>query len=274
MIRLKGSIRRKLVNFLSHIEILQSEEGRRFVAKNAGLGELLPRMEFTGPDRMAIGNIVDSLANWGTVEGQEALLLFLLALLGEVGEDRQKALQSFIDMLSDSRDISLSTCARVSTFKTVLDEPVGESMFSSVKGIGTQNDFVPIRDRLVLYSEVLKDPALLIEADSQLQAQVISELEKLLKQVEDIQTESEEALSDEGTSSLLNRIANNLRLCATVAKHPPRDGSARARIYQSVLVCLRSIDTILGSSQTTPITSAEPDNATTRIIDANPNHRR
>jgi len=99
MINLEGKLRQELVNFLSGIDILQTNDGRRAVLKDAGLKRLITRIKLTGATRLAVGNIVDYLAQWGTVEGQEALFLFLSALLNEVGGGGQQALQAFIEEL-------------------------------------------------------------------------------------------------------------------------------------------------------------------------------
>ena len=99
MINLNGATRKALVDFLTQLDILQTEDGCRYVLKNAGLAQLIPRIKLAGPVRLAIGNLVDFLAAWGKVEGQEALILFLFALLDEVGGDGQKFLQSFVDKL-------------------------------------------------------------------------------------------------------------------------------------------------------------------------------
>jgi V8-like Glu-specific endopeptidase len=71
--------------------------------KDAGLGDLIHRVKLTGAPRVAIGNLVDFLARWGTVEGQEALLLLLFALFNETGEDGQSQLQLLIDRLSKTQ---------------------------------------------------------------------------------------------------------------------------------------------------------------------------
>lgn len=99
MINLNGATRKTLLDFLVQLDILQTEDGCRYVLKNAGLELLIPRIKFGGPLRLVIGNLVDFLAAWGTIEGQEALILFLFALLDEVGGDGQRFLQSFIDEL-------------------------------------------------------------------------------------------------------------------------------------------------------------------------------
>ncbi|HDQ71845.1 MAG TPA: serine protease [Chloroflexi bacterium] len=99
MINLEGTLRQELVGFLSGIDILQTEDGRRAMLRDAGLKSLIPRIRLTGATSLAVGNIGDYLAQWGTVEGQEALFLFLSALLNEVGGEGQKALHAFMEAL-------------------------------------------------------------------------------------------------------------------------------------------------------------------------------
>jgi len=97
MIKIDGKLRQHLVEFLSQLEILQTSEGIYDVFRNAGLGNLISRIKLAGSPRANVGNIIDFLADWGPENGQEALVLFMLAVCTEVGPERKKHIESIID---------------------------------------------------------------------------------------------------------------------------------------------------------------------------------
>jgi hypothetical protein len=112
-----------------------------------------------------------------------------------------------------------------------------------------QSELAAIREHMLRYGEALQNPALVIEADSRLRASLVSELETLLKQVEDLHVNADSE-AFQPAFGLLNRIANSLRICAMAAKHPPTDGSARATIQQNLMDCLDVANALLDSAQT------------------------
>ena len=96
MLKIEGKLRQELVEFLSQLEILHSIDGVSFVLKNAGAGNLVSRIKISGSPRIYIGNLIDFLADWGNIQGQEVLVLFLQALYTEIGNDKQNLLEQFI----------------------------------------------------------------------------------------------------------------------------------------------------------------------------------
>jgi len=105
MIALEGKLRQDLVDFLSSLQVLGTVDGVQNVLKNAGEGDLISRIKVSSSLRLYIGNVADFLAGWGEIEGQEALVLFLLALYQEVGSDGKKVLDGFIDAIQNKQKI-------------------------------------------------------------------------------------------------------------------------------------------------------------------------
>ncbi len=127
-LELEGPLRRELVNYLSGLDILQAQDGRRAVLRNAGLGHLIPRINLSGSLQLVLGNLVDFLAQWGTVEGQEALLLFLFELQYEVGEQGRKVLRDFAAQLSTKQEIlpDITKIQEETSPEKVLEKLIGE----------------------------------------------------------------------------------------------------------------------------------------------------
>ncbi len=104
VLKVEGDLRRKLVDFLATLSVLATDAGRRYILRNAGLSDLISRIDLSpGAVNLVMGNIVDFLANHGTVEGQEALERFLSELQYEVGEEHQNVLKAFILQLSQKK---------------------------------------------------------------------------------------------------------------------------------------------------------------------------
>jgi V8-like Glu-specific endopeptidase len=128
MIRLEGPLRRQLIDFLVKLDILQTAEGCRSILRNAGLGILIPKINLSGSSQAIIGHIVDFLAQWGSLEEQETLLLFLFALLDEAGNEGQHVLQTFINSISAKR-IAISAISEIKGStppSQVLEKLIGE----------------------------------------------------------------------------------------------------------------------------------------------------
>lgn len=96
MVQLEMKDQSSLLQTLSGLPIFASERGRQAVVISAGLEELLPILDLTGPPIIAVPLLVKSLCSYGRLDyGQEALGQLLNATKVYVGVEQQ----GFIDHL-------------------------------------------------------------------------------------------------------------------------------------------------------------------------------
>ncbi|MEQ8538220.1 MAG: hypothetical protein RIB93_12325 [Coleofasciculus sp. D1-CHI-01] len=98
MLNLKNEDRQQLIALLKDIPELSNERSRQRFLTEAGLTQLLPRLDLSGSPFTAISEIITNLSNYGRLnDDREALAVFLNALkiFDTVGVQQQQ----FIDRL-------------------------------------------------------------------------------------------------------------------------------------------------------------------------------
>ena len=88
-------LHRKMVDFLMNIPALQSEGGRHALLLTAGLGGLIPNINCWGSTTEFVSLLINYLYNYGTVNGELALVSFLKEVGRGVGENHQIILKLF-----------------------------------------------------------------------------------------------------------------------------------------------------------------------------------
>ncbi|WP_437663005.1 trypsin-like peptidase domain-containing protein [Sorangium sp. So ce1182] len=86
-----------LIGLLQHNELMQDDDSRRVLLRNAGLKRVLPLMKVTGSPFVASSNIVSFLSQYGRISYEnEALGLFLNGLKPSVGVTEQDAIDQLL----------------------------------------------------------------------------------------------------------------------------------------------------------------------------------
>ncbi len=97
-------LRKEILGFLTPLPALQSEDGRRARLYAAGLDDVRHQIDLGGsPDNSVIA-IVEALEQYGDVRDEPALVVFLREIAGQVGADKQAAIQQFCERIRASFD--------------------------------------------------------------------------------------------------------------------------------------------------------------------------
>jgi V8-like Glu-specific endopeptidase len=97
MVDLNTEERQQLAALLQHLPEFASEQSRRQVLELAGLKQLLPMIDLSGPPFIAVNSIVSYLSNYGRLTyDHETLGLFLNVVKSFVGVQQQEFLDSLL----------------------------------------------------------------------------------------------------------------------------------------------------------------------------------
>ena len=94
--------RKRLIDLLEKLPAMGSEQSRRLLLENAGLGQLTPHIHLTGNPHIATSSIVNYLAKYGNIvveneSVENALGLFLKEVQKSVGLQDRQAIDRFLE---------------------------------------------------------------------------------------------------------------------------------------------------------------------------------
>lgn len=96
-------LRKQILAFLTPLPMLQSENGRKVMLLSAGLEEILPHVDLSGPTGQSLTLLVNALEHYGTVENEPALMRFLWEIAKHVGTDKQAMIEGMCELLLANR---------------------------------------------------------------------------------------------------------------------------------------------------------------------------
>jgi hypothetical protein len=92
-------LRKEILAFLTPLPAMQTESGRRALLLSAGLDAVLLQVNLNGSATNAVSAIVYTLEQYGTIEGEPALALFLREVAQQVSPDKQRQIEDFCERL-------------------------------------------------------------------------------------------------------------------------------------------------------------------------------
>lgn len=102
MVNLDIADRKQLITLLENIPELATERSRRQILKDAGLEQLVSRIDLSGDTRTAVSEIISYLSQFGRLTYEnEALGMFLNTIKGVTGRQQQE----FLDKLLNKYDM-------------------------------------------------------------------------------------------------------------------------------------------------------------------------
>ena len=100
---------KEIIEFLIGFSNLQNEEGRRALLLNAGLKDIIPILKFKLGTKDYVSILINELDKYGTLsDGQNALISLLEEMKSDIGMEGQTKLHSFIERLTDKRQLDVS----------------------------------------------------------------------------------------------------------------------------------------------------------------------
>ncbi len=114
---------KEIVDFLINMPILQNEKGRRALLLNAGLQELIPKIDCSGNANNFVSLLIEQLDTYGTLSnGQEALISFLDEIKSELGINHHKTLISFCERIKNIEKVEVKTKPKKDTTKPKIND--------------------------------------------------------------------------------------------------------------------------------------------------------
>ena len=92
-------VRTEILEFLTPLPVMQSEDSRRAALYAAGLDAMLVQAGLNGSAAQAVPLLLNALEQYGTVGGEPALVPVLRYVATTVGSDKQRRLQDFCEQL-------------------------------------------------------------------------------------------------------------------------------------------------------------------------------
>jgi V8-like Glu-specific endopeptidase len=132
MVNLTTDERRQLIALLQGLEEFANEHARRQVLEAAGLKQLLPMINLSGPPFIALNTMISYLCNYGRLTYEnEALGLFLNFVKSLVGVEQQEFLDALLIrhnmMIPNTRLSDIPQWQSTETATDVLEKIVGEN---------------------------------------------------------------------------------------------------------------------------------------------------
>lgn len=88
-------LRKDIIEFLVPLPCMATEKSRQTMLIASGLDAIKAQTDISGNPREAITLLVDALEQYGTMDREPALAVFLQEISSQVGEDKQKQIQEF-----------------------------------------------------------------------------------------------------------------------------------------------------------------------------------
>jgi hypothetical protein len=102
---METQLRRDILEFLTPLPAMQTENGRRALLLSAGLETILSQIDLSGNTGEAVTLLVNTLEQYGTIGDTPALVVFLQEVATQVGQDKQRQIQNFCEQfLKEIRD--------------------------------------------------------------------------------------------------------------------------------------------------------------------------
>lgn len=101
---LNTTLRTDMLDFLTPLPIMQTEDSRRAALYAAGLDAILRQTDLRGSPRDAVAAIVYALEQYGAIDGEPALAVFLRDVATTVGTDKQARIQEWCTALTAAQN--------------------------------------------------------------------------------------------------------------------------------------------------------------------------
>src|ERR1700737_4994380 len=132
MINLATDERKQLIDLLQYLPEFANERSRHAMLAYAGLKQLLPMIDLSGPSFIAVNNIISYLSNYGRLTyDNETLGLFLNSIKSLVGVEQQEFINSLLikhNMMTPIAQLSeISQWQSKETVADILEKIIGEN---------------------------------------------------------------------------------------------------------------------------------------------------
>ncbi len=97
---MRTTLRKEIIEFLTPLTCMQSENSRRAVLYAAGLDVILDQIDLSGSPHKITTLLVKTLESYGKVNDTPALVVLLDEVKRQVGQDKQEVIQRFCEQLT------------------------------------------------------------------------------------------------------------------------------------------------------------------------------